>query len=248
MGGLTAARAAALSVLLSLTACAGPSDQPADPAPTSSGPASSSSPSSAASTPTPRATQSSEPAIGPVPARLLPFSHRAACPVPLTDLRLLRIRYVGFDGVVRTGKLVVQEDHATGVAQVFDELYDARWPIARMRLVDAYRADDDRSMAADNTSAYNCRRVAGSADWSAHAYGAAIDLNPVENPYVRDGSVAPPSGRRFAGIDRSRGATVPRGVIKAGDVVVRAFARIGWEWGGNWSSSKDYQHFSASGR
>lgn len=176
------------------------------------------------------------------------FSHRAGCPVQLPDLRLLRLRYVGFDGAARTGELVVHENHARALTQVFEELYDARWRVARMRLVDAYGADDDRSMAANNTSAYNCRRVAGSADWSEHAYGAAIDVNPAQNPYVTDGLVAPPAGRRFAAIDRSRGVAAPRGVIRAGDVVVRAFARIGWKWGGEWSTAKDYQHFSASGR
>jgi hypothetical protein len=168
--------------------------------------------------------------------------------VPLADLRLLTVRYVGFDGAVRSGELVVHEDHAGGMTEVFESLYDARWPVAKMRLVDAYGADDDRSMAANNTSAYNCRPVAGSAKWSEHAYGGAIDINPVQNPYVNDGLVAPPNGQRYAAIDRTRGAAAPPGVIRAGDVVVRAFARIGWEWGGDWSTAKDYQHFSSSGR
>ena len=116
-----------------------------------------------------------------------------------------------------------------------------------MVLVDAYGGDDDRSMAADNTSGYNCRRVAGTDRWSDHAFGAAIDINPVQNPYVQPSGVAPPAGRRFATLDRRAGADVPAGVIHADDVVVRAFARIGWEWGGDWTSAKDYQHFSAAG-
>jgi hypothetical protein len=131
---------------------------------------------------------------------------------------------------------------------VFGELYERRFPIRRMRLVDEYDGDDDRSMAANNTSAYNCRRVAGSDRWSEHAYGKAIDLNPVQNPYVRGGSVAPPEGVPFADVDRSQEATVPRGVVTDGGPVVRAFRRIGWEWGGYWNASKDYQHFSLSGR
>jgi poly-gamma-glutamate synthesis protein (capsule biosynthesis protein) len=192
--------------------------------------------------------QASAQRIGPRLARRMRSSHRPGCPVPLAELRLLRVKYVGFDGAPRTGELVVHQDHAEAVTGVFAELYDARWRVARMRLVDAYRGDDDRSMAANNTSAFNCRRVAGSPDWSEHASGAAIDVNPVQNPYVTDGLVAPPSGQRFAGIDRTRGVAAPRGVIRRGDVVVRAFARIGWEWGGNWSTAKDYQHFSASGR
>jgi predicted small secreted protein len=176
------------------------------------------------------------------------FSHRAACPVPLQRLRHMTVTHVRFDGTTTTGELVVHEDHAATVVSVFRELYDARWPIRRMRLVDDYRGDDELSMAADNTSAYNCRPVAGTDRWSEHAYGRAIDLNPVENPYVTGSSFVPAEGARFARIDRSRGADVPPGVIRDGDLVVRAFARIGWGWGGHWSSAKDYQHFSATSR
>ena len=179
--------------------------------------------------------------------RRMRWSHRTGCPVPLTDLRHLRVTHVGFGGRARTGELVVHRDVAGDVAEVFRALYDARWPVARMRLVDAYRGDDDASMAANNTSAYNCRRVAGSTSWSEHAYGRAIDVNPVQNPYVQAGSVDPPAGQRFADVDRSRGAEVAPGVVRADDVVVRAFAGVGWEWGGSWTSSKDYQHFSRSG-
>jgi hypothetical protein len=176
------------------------------------------------------------------------FSHRAGCPVPLARLRYLTVSHVRFDGTTATGELVVHEDHARALVGVFRTLYDAEWPIRRMRLVDDYEGDDDRSMAADNTSAYNCRPVAGTDRWSNHASGLAIDLNPVENPYVTGSSFVPAEGAPFVRIDRSAGADVPPGVIRDDDVVVRAFARIGWEWGGHWSSAKDYQHFSATGR
>ena len=116
-----------------------------------------------------------------------------------------------------------------------------------MRLVDEYRGDDERSMAANNTSGYNCRRVAGSAAWSDHAYGTAIDINPVQNPYLTGSSVRPDKGLPFASIDRSEAAQVPAGVIHADDVAVRAFAAIGWSWGGYWTTA-DYQHFSAGQR
>jgi poly-gamma-glutamate synthesis protein (capsule biosynthesis protein) len=175
------------------------------------------------------------------------YSHGPGCPVPLKDLRYLRLPYVGFDGRVRSGEMVVHKDFAEEVTEVFERLYDTRWPIRRMRLVDDYWGDDERSMAANNTSGYNCRRVAGSHAWSAHAYGAAIDINPVQNPYVIGSSVWPPAGRRFVAIDRSGLTRVPPGVIRAGDVVVQSFTRIGWEWGGEWSTSKDYQHFSTDG-
>jgi poly-gamma-glutamate capsule biosynthesis protein CapA/YwtB (metallophosphatase superfamily) len=185
--------------------------------------------------------------VGPIGSALatrMSTSHRNGCPVDLKDLRLLRMSHIGFDGRRHVGEMVVAARYARDVVRVFERLYDARWPIRRMRLVDTYGGADARSMAADNTSAYNCRRVEGSTRWSAHAYGAAIDLNPVENPYLADGSIAPPAGRRFAGTHRSRGAAARRGVIRSDDLVVRAFAAIGWEWGGSWSEP-DFQHFVA---
>ena len=178
----------------------------------------------------------------------LRFSHQAGCPVPLADLRHVRLSYVGFGGQVRRGELVVHEDYARAIVHVFATAYDARWPIGRMRLVDAYRGHDGRSMAANNTSAYNCRRVSGTDHWSAHAYGTAIDINPVQNPYFQGNAVEPSAGRRFSELDRSRGARVPRGAIREDDVLVRAFHRIGWKWGGDWPGSPDYQHFYAPTR
>lgn len=174
-------------------------------------------------------------------------SHRPGCPVPLRRLRHLTLSHVGFDGRTRTGELVVAARHAADVVDVFERLHAARFPVRRMRLVDAYGADDGRSMAANNTSAYNCRRVAGTDRWSEHAYGGAIDLNPVQNPYVQGSSFVPAEGAAYVDVPRQRGARPAPGVVVAGDVVDRAFASIGWEWGGRWRSSKDYQHFSASG-
>jgi D-alanyl-D-alanine carboxypeptidase len=230
-------------------------ESPSPEAPSGETPSAPSSPSRSASSPTgetwtralPRFAATTSP-VTPALERRMRWSHRDGCPVPLGDLRYLRVSYVGFDGHARTGELVVHREVAGDVVSVFRRLYAARWPIARMRLVDAYRGDDDLSMAADNTSAYNCRRVAGSTSWSEHAFGKAIDLNPVQNPYVQSGSVDPPEGRRYADLDRSAGAPANPGVVREGDVVVRAFAEIGWEWGGHWTSSKDYQHFSLSGR
>lgn len=185
--------------------------------------------------------------IGPALRARMRSTHGARCPVRWSDLRHLRLPYVGFDGRSHTGEMVVTARHARDVVGVFARLYDARWPIRQMRLASDFDGGDDRSMAADNTSAYNCRRVAGSDSWSDHAFGAAIDINPVENPYLVNGSVRPVAGRSFARLDRSAGASVPAGVIRAGDVVVRAFAAIGWQWGGSWASP-DYQHFSAPPR
>jgi D-alanyl-D-alanine carboxypeptidase len=112
-----------------------------------------------------------------------------------------------------------------------------------MRLIENFGADDRKSMAADNTSAFNGRYVSGTRRWSMHAYGIAIDINPVENPYVSGSYVSPPQGRAYA--DRSLRR---RGMIFAGGRVVQAFAAVGWEWGGYWRPARDYQHFSANGR
>jgi poly-gamma-glutamate capsule biosynthesis protein CapA/YwtB (metallophosphatase superfamily) len=177
--------------------------------------------------------------------RMTGSSHDPArCPVRLDDLRLLTLRHVGFDGRAQTGQLIVHRRHARDVVKVFGDLYQARFPIRRLQLVDAYGGNDDRSMAADNSSGYNCRTVAGQSSFSDHAYGAAIDLNPVENPYVTSSGVLPPAGRPFVDVDRKPKAAGGKGVIVADDVVVRAFARIGWKWGGVWNEA-DFQHFHA---
>lgn len=169
-------------------------------------------------------------------------SWRPGCPVPLRSLRLVDLTYWGFDREAHRGRLVVHRRWADDVLDVFRRLYHERFPIRRVRLVDRFGADDRRSMRHDNTSAFNCRYVAGTTTWSQHAFGRAIDINPVENPYVDGSYVSPPNGRPFA--DRS---LVRSGMIFRRDVVWRAFQRIGWEWGGTWSSAQDYQHFSANG-
>lgn len=175
--------------------------------------------------------------------RMIGNSWHRGCPVPIGDLRLLKLRVRDFRGATRAGRLVVHESAAPRIVRVFRKLYEVGFPIRRMRLVDAYGSDDHRSMNADNTSAFNCREVAGRPGvWSKHAYGRAIDINPVENPYVSGNHVSPPKGGPYA--DRGR---IRKGMIPPRGHVVRAFAEIGWEWGGDWFGTKDYQHFSASG-
>ena len=180
--------------------------------------------------------------IGAEVAARMTASWRPGCPVPLEDLRYVTVEHLDGEGGVRLGELVVHADVADGLVGVFAALFEARYPIRSMRLVDEYGADDNASMAADNTSAFNCRAITGGTAWSEHAYGRAIDVNPVENPYVLGRHVAPPAGRDFV----SR-PDLP-GVIHDDDAVVRAFAAAGWSWGGDWSSPIDYQHFSVSGR
>jgi poly-gamma-glutamate synthesis protein (capsule biosynthesis protein) len=161
--------------------------------------------------------------------------------VPLESLRYVAVSYWGFDGVVREGELVVHADAVEALEGAFARLFEQRFPIRSMRLVDDYGGDDDRSMAADNTSGFNCRPVAGSSRWSQHAYGRAVDINPIENPYVHRGTIDPPAAAAFA--DR---ADVRPGMLVAGSPAVAAFTEVGWTWGGTWGSP-DHQHVSANG-
>ena len=175
--------------------------------------------------------------------RMVGVSWHRGCPVPRRDLRLLRMPYVGFDGDVHRGRMVVHERSAQKVLGIFEQIYEGGFRIRRMRLIEAYDGSDTRSMRANNTSAFNCRTVAGTSRWSEHAYGKAIDINPVQNPYVNGGTVQPAAGREY--LDR---ADVRKGMVVRPGVVVRSFRAADWGWGGDWSSSKDYQHFSRSAR
>jgi hypothetical protein len=179
-----------------------------------------------------------------VTAAQLGKSWHAGCPVGPAELRSVRVSFVGFDGHAHTGELVVNAAVVGDVETVFRRLYVARFPIRRMAPVSKYGGSDDRSMAADNTSAFNCRYAVapGPKHWSVHAYGEAIDVNTVENPYLEGSRVLPSAGRAY--LDRSR---YRRGMAVAGGVLVRAFASVGWQWGGRWTASPDWQHFSKTG-
>ena len=175
--------------------------------------------------------------------RMTGNSWHRGCPVPLRNLRLLTVRHWNFEGEPKTGFVVVHADASRDILGVMRKLYELRFAIRRMRLVDAYGSNDRRSMRADNTSAFNCREIAGRPGvWSQHAYGRAIDVNPVENPYVSGGYVSPPAGAPYADRHPHR-----KGMINARGKVVKTFADAGWGWGGTWSGERDYQHFSATG-
>ena len=174
--------------------------------------------------------------------RMTGVSWHRGCPVPLSDLRLLRMPYWGFDGTVHRGYLVVRDRQAGKVLNIFERMYDARFPIRRMRLIEAYDGSDAQSMRANNTSAFNCRKVPGTDRWSEHAYGRAIDINPVQNPYVKGSTVEPAAGVEY--LDRTN---VRKGMIVRSGPVVRSFTIAEWHWGGYWRYSKDYQHFSRTG-
>jgi hypothetical protein len=163
----------------------------------------------------------------------------AGCPVPLRDLRTLKIRYVDFNHRPNLGTLVVHKDVAPEVAAIFADLFQHRFQIERMEPIDNFDGSDDRSMAADNTSAFNCRDITGQpGKFSNHSWGRAIDINPLVNPYVKGDTVLPPTGRQY--LDRTR--AYPGG-IAAGSYIVRLFERHGWTWGGSWKDRQDYQHF-----
>ena len=174
--------------------------------------------------------------------RMVGVSWKPGCPVPIDDLRIIEMNHWGFDGAVHDGgRLMVHEDVAGDVVEAFGEMYAAGFPIRRMELIEEYDASDDASMEADNTSAFNCRPITGTTDrFSIHSYGKAIDINPVENPYVRGDTVLPPAGEEY--VDRE---DVRPGMIVKNDAVVKAFKNRGFMWGGDWKSLKDYQHVEA---
>jgi hypothetical protein len=166
-------------------------------------------------------------------------SWKDGCPVPFSGLALVKIKYWGFDNAAHDGQLVVAADVAGEIVDIFKELYAEKFPIEQMRLIDEYGADDDRSMEANNTSAFNCRPMTGkSKGFSKHSYGRAIDINPKTNPYVAKKLVSPKSGEAY--LDRTKSY---QGGIVAGGACEKAFAKRGWTWGGSWKSHKDYQHF-----
>lgn len=186
--------------------------------------------------------------IGPwMRERLIGRNWHRGCPVSISDLRHLHVSYVDFHGVIRSGPLIVHEDVAADIAWVFRRLLRARFPIHRIDLPPRYRPPRpaDRFSTRNLTSAFNCRPATDSTgSLSHHSFGWAVDINPLQNPYVRaDGSVLRRAVRPY--LDRSRRR---QGMIRPGDVVVRAFARIGWRWGGGWRTISDYMHFSLTGR
>jgi hypothetical protein len=168
-------------------------------------------------------------------------SWRPGCPVALEDLRYLTLSYWNFEGEHMMGHMVVHAQIAEEIVMICKKLFDERFPIERMELIDSYDADDDKSMSANNTSAFCCRAITGTTDtFSKHSYGLAIDVNPRTNPYVKGDLVLPDNGREF--VDRNQSY---RGMVTdlPTNVCYQAFMRYGYEWGGSWKTRQDYQHF-----
>jgi len=175
---------------------------------------------------------------------------RSGCPVGLSRLRLLTVSHWGFDGRSHTGQLVVNAAVAGPLAHAFRTLYGLRFPIRHMRLADMYGPKRGRPRDGDVTASFDCRQAvpspctggSGTGTWSMHAFGLAVDVNPVENPYVGCGQSRDSTARRY--FDRSRHL---RGMVTRR--AIAAFGGVGWGWGGSWAgSTKDYMHFSSTGQ
>jgi D-alanyl-D-alanine carboxypeptidase len=208
-------------------------------------------------TPKPVPTKTALPAVfegtvSPLPgwlaSRMRGTTWRPGCPVSLGDLSLLRVRYWGFDHRVHAGLMVTNSAVARQIVYVFRRIFQAHFPIEQMHLTHRYvPGHEDPNDARDWTASFNCR-VAVTAhgprtNWSQHAYGLAIDINPIQNPYIAsDGFIENYHARHYRNRSLQR-----MGMIHDGDAVVRAFEAIGWFWGGDWSHDKDYMHFSWNG-
>lgn len=181
--------------------------------------------------------------IRPVPRRVLKRSTwRSSCPVSRRDLSYVTTTFWGFDREPHTGELILHRSVAADVVDVFRALYRARWPIEEMRVTSRPELNEPPTGDGNNTSAFVCRPVRLGDEWSQHAYGFAVDVNPFHNPYVRGDLILPELATWYR--DRSRRRP---GMIRSGDVVTSAFERIGWSWGGGWTTAKDWMHFSRSG-
>ncbi len=164
------------------------------------------------------------------------------CPVKLKDLSYAQVSFIGFDGKPHTGELVVAKKYAKDIVGVFAKLYKAKFPIQEMRIANSADRQVSSSFPGNDTVAFNCRKATDSDRWSMHARGEAIDVNPFVNPYTKGTKVVP----KLAGAYVNRSKHRP-GMIYPDDQVVKAFASIGWSWGGDWHSAKDIMHFSSNG-
>jgi len=172
-------------------------------------------------------------------------SWKKGCPVALEELRYLRMKHIDFKGEEKTGEMIVHAEVSDEVIKIFEALYDAGYPIKKMRLVSDYKGSDWQSIEADNTSAFNCRKATGSKNYSKHSYGKAIDINPIENPYIfRSGKSSHKASTPYLKRKRTDKSVSQKAMLLPDDNAVQIFKKNGWQWGGDWSGVKDYQHFS----
>lgn len=229
---MTVARLATLAATAVLLVSCTPAPSPSSPTESSAQPPATSEP--------PKTPEPQPAAVHAVTAAELGASWRPGCPVPPEQLRRVELDFWGMDGQPHRGDLVVNEDLTEQVIAIFEQLYLLRYPIERMQTPDHYPgAEDELSMRDNNTSAFSCRDIPGTGSWSLHAYGRAVDVNPLINPYIDSrGDYQPANAGPY--LDRTR--TEP-GILHDGDPAVTAFTERGWRWGGHWRSPLDYQHF-----
>ena len=173
--------------------------------------------------------------------RMKQYTWHQNCPVALSELSYVRLSYWGFDNQQHLGVMVVNKKLASEIVTIFKKLYYQKFPIQQIELMDKFNGDDNAAMAANNTSAFNCRVIMGTHHFSKHSYGAAIDINPLLNPYVQDNQVLPPAGQHY--LNRSQPVA---GMIILGNSIYHEFISRGWKWGGSWTTHKDYHHFEKS--
>ena len=172
-------------------------------------------------------------------------SWRKGCPVSLENLRYLKLTHIDFNGKDKRGEIIVHKDVAHEVKEIFSKLYEMGYPIRKMRLVSDYKGSDWQSIEADNTSAFNCRSATGSKKWSKHSYGKAIDINPIENPYIaRSGRISHKASLKYRKRVHRNSTYADKAVLLKNDEATKIFENYGWIWGGDWPAVKDYQHFS----
>lgn len=166
------------------------------------------------------------------------YTWHPGCPVPIADLVYIQLSYWGFDHKPHRGELIVNKQLAGQTVNIFKTLYQRQFPIEKMQLIEEYQGNDEASLEANNTAAFNCRLVTGSQKFSQHSYGRAIDINPLQNPYVRGNKILPFQGKQF--LNRNKQSP---GMITQQSLVYQEFKKYGWKWGGDWRHLKDYHHF-----
>lgn len=182
--------------------------------------------------------------IGPVPSDVLARSTwHPECPVGVDELSYVTVSFYGFDGVFHTGELIVNEAWAAQIVEIFKLLHENRYPIEQMQVVTVEMDDALPTGDGNNTSSFTCRTAVGEGSWSMHASGLAVDINPFHNPYEKGELILPELATAYADRDQN----LP-GMLFQDSVAVVAFESIGWTWGGNWRTLKDYMHFSSNGR
>lgn len=165
-------------------------------------------------------------------------TYKDNCPVNFINLRYITLTYIDYQSNKRKGELIVHKDVSQNIISIFRKLYNIKFPIASLNLMYNYNGNDRKSMKLNNTSSFNCRKIAGSKKWSNHAYGKAIDINPLVNPFVQGNYVSPQISKHLKNRSLKR-----KGMIRKNDEVYKIFKKYGWSWGGEWKKTKDYQHF-----